>query len=271
MAFTVTTILAPTGATIPIVFVADGFKSSQMSTFDDNIDDIMIKFRTTAPFNTSANKGKFQWYKVSKASVQDGVSIIDHPENPMTPVTRNTFFKIFRNWVGLSHYYHIPDYNRAILASGLLDSPGGFFANRPNDNVFVIIISNSSTYGGGAEFLGLMPSTSSPDRMSICIVGNGDDMTDVAIHEFGHSFGDLDDEYLDSVYAANAPTYEPDVWFYGNRLNVRDANPGGWYQGARYVTTKYRATYDDLMKNIYASGFGSPNEALLQDRIDDEA
>jgi hypothetical protein len=143
MAFTVTTILAPTGATIPIVFVADGFKSSQISTF--------------------------------------------------------------------------------------------------------------------------------PDRMSICIVGNGDDMTDVAIHEFGHSFGDLDDEYLDSVYAANAPTYEPDVWYYGNRLNVRDANPGGWYQGARYVTTKYRATDDDLMKNIYASGFGSPNEALLQDRIDDEA
>jgi hypothetical protein len=35
MAFTVTTILAPTGATIPIVFVADGFKSTQLSDFDD--------------------------------------------------------------------------------------------------------------------------------------------------------------------------------------------------------------------------------------------
>ena len=104
MAFTVTTILAPAGATIPIVFVADGFKSTQLSDFDEAIDDIMAKIRTTAPFNTVANKGKFQWYKISTVSVDEGASLVSHPYNVVTPVSKNTYHKVYSNHIGLIHY-----------------------------------------------------------------------------------------------------------------------------------------------------------------------
>lgn len=167
-----------------------------------------------------------------------------------------------------------------------MKSPGGFFANRPDDNVFVIIISNDTNYGGGAEFINLKPSVASPDRMSICTVstGSGSNMEGVAIHEFAHSFGDLDDEYvgdagdptgntaspINAAYAIKH--YESDVWNNGNRPNIKDTNPGSWFSGARYVSSgKFRATNNDLMKDVSASSFGSPNETLLQDRIDDEA
>jgi hypothetical protein len=126
--------------------------------------------------------------------------------------------------------------------------------------------------------------------MSICIITKDTEFNsfgNLFLHEFAHSFGDLDDEYIDETldlagnlipYPINTAyaikTYDSDFWNYANRPNVKDTDPGGWFQGARNVSNgKWRSTLDSLMKSVvsYPGGFGPLNISLLQDRVDAES
>lgn len=278
----------PLGSTIPLVFVPDGFTAAQKPAFLAYCNQLLSAMSVMTPWSLYMNKFE-RWY-VDAWSNQSGVSKQSHPYNPITPVNKDTFFKVYMNHIGLQHYYAMPVQERKILAQGLIDPSKGFFKNNPH-NIFVIVISNSTVdpqlteYGGGAEFLGVQP-IGAPDRMSMCIVGvgSGSYMDNVFLHEFAHSFGDLDDEYVDdagdptgntaspinSAYAIK--NYEPWYWNYGNRLNVFDQDQGGWHEGARYISRgKWRETSAGLMASIQATSYGPNNESLLKDRIFDEA
>ena len=274
MALTVQTVLVGSQSEIPVIFIAEGFKSTEMATFNTYVQNALLAFRTEPPFKT--NVKKFGFYKIETVSLDSGISVLTHPTNIISPeIIKTTRWDIFKNYIGLIRYCHLPDSKRAFLYNLLINSSVGPFSDRPFYPVFIV---NDGIYAGAGEFKGIKPSLANPDDMSVCIISKDTEFNsfgNLLLHEFAHSFGDLDDEYEDPGYAANAPTYEPDVWYYANRPNVKNTNPGGWFEGARYVPTgKWRSSLNSLMRTVtggYSGGFGTLNISLLQDRIDDES
>lgn len=254
------------GCHTKFVFVAEGFKSTEMSTFDTYASDAKDAILALEPF--ASNTTKINFYKVQSVSTDSGISTITHPVNPTTPVTKNTAWGVFKNRMGSLYYLGMTSAKRDDLEDEFGSMSGG-------NKVFIIIIANEGTYSGGAEFVNLTQYDDTDYNTAVCIVGKGTNSSEfdfLVVHEFGHSFGDLDDEYEDSWFATNAPTYESGTWNYPNRLNIKDTDPGNWVQGGRYVATgKWRSSTDCLMRSSNPSAFSTRNQGLLQDRIDAES
>jgi hypothetical protein len=253
---------------IPVIFLAEGFLESQLPTFDMYVQHAIDVITATEPFTT--NIAKFNFYKSRIISKEAGVTTRAHVTTTVPTNIKDTYFKVFKNLVGLARYYGIPDLNRQELFKDL-GAEGKIFEGRP---FYPVIIVNNAEYGGGAELKGLKPSPKNPDLMSVACIPLSTSVSlfkTTFIHEFGHSFGDLDDEYLDDEYAAKAKYYEPDTWYHSNRLNVKDSNPGGWFQGARYDPNKWRPTSTSIMRDAGQTSFGAYNIALLQARIDEDS
>ncbi|MCB0463514.1 MAG: M64 family metallopeptidase [Flavobacteriaceae bacterium] len=270
-----------------VLIIAEGFKDTEMSTFDTYADKAMDAILDIEPFDS--NSSKINFYKVSSESVDSGIAtraavdvcedcedIVDPGGNynQLYEVTKDTHWDCAFNRANSSYYLGMSLTKRQKLEDDYGDFAGG-------NRVFAIIICNTTSWGGGAEFPGLCEHTSITNpKVSVAIINKvtpDAHFNFLVTHEFGHSFGDLDDEYFeDAEIACAIEEHENFLWVYANRLNVKDTNPGGWYAGARYVSSKWRATDNDLMRGKYVSGaypvgFDSPNESLVQDRIDDEA
>lgn len=268
MKFPIQQITSNSGNTIPVIFIAEGFTESEQDLFDTYVDHAIDKFNATAPFST--NMDKFQFYKVNSVSKDSGFSKRSHVARPITTELKDTYMKAYSNEIGLERYFNIPKSKRAELFKDL----GGKGAIFEGKNFFPIIIVNTEFYGGYGELMGLFPNKVNPDSMSLAIItlgGNVNNFKFLLIHEFGHSFGDLDDEYADAQFLKLAKSYDPDLLSYPNRKNVKDEDPGGWVEGARYLSSgKWRPSSNSLMRSIGATSFGTYNEGLLQDRIDFE-
>lgn len=260
---------------IPVIFIAEGFKTSQMQDFRDLIDDAIDGLESFAPF--SSNTTKFNYYKMETTSVEDGISVLTHSDNVINPeIIKNTYWDVYRNYIGMDWYTHLPDSKRRTLYNFLTDEDNSIhFADHAG--FYPVFICNEDTKSGSAEFKGLKPKLITADHMSvtvICVPTANNDFKRLFVHEFAHAFGDLDDEYVDSYTATQIEDHQNDLWIYANRLNVKDTNPGGWYEGARYVSSgKWRSSLDCLMQSVWypaTIGFSSGNQDLIQDRIDDE-
>jgi hypothetical protein len=89
-------------------------------------------------------------------------------------------------------------------------------------------------------------------------------------HEFGHSFGNLDNEYEDSE-ANCALKLQP--WFLPMtpKLNVLTNNPNNWFEGARYSKTGYwREWRNSIMRNdFYSTEFSPIQKSIVEQRLVD--
>lgn len=266
--FNIQQITFNTGNTIPVIFIAEGFQETELSVFDTYVQHAIDMMAGTVPFSTNMNK--FQFYKVRSTSKESGRSIRTHPARPVTPILKDTYLQAYSNGNGLERLYLIPKDKRQMLYNNL-GASNKIFAER---NFYPIVIVNDEFYGGSGELTGISPTKGKPDSMALSIVSLGGSVANfqfLVIHEFGgHSFGDLDDEYEDPLFAEVAPLYSPDLWNYPNRRNVFDTDQGGWFEGARYLSTgKWRETASGLMREAGGT-FGPLCESLLQERIDAE-
>jgi IgA Peptidase M64/Secretion system C-terminal sorting domain len=160
---------------IKFVFLSDGFTLAQLPTFISRVTDFKNNLFTQPPF--SNYKNFFNLYAIKVPSVESGA---DHP-GTATDIVENlifhpllvadTYFNTTFDYAGI-HRLVVPQNNIA-LNSVLAD-------NFPTFNQG-FIFSNSSFYGGSGGFF----ATSTVDASS----------DEVAIHEIGHSFGGLADEY----------------------------------------------------------------------------
>ncbi len=87
-------------------------------------------------------------------------------------------------------------------------------------------------------------------------------------HEFGHSFGNMDDEYEDfasKCAIGNEPWFLPQT----PKLNVLTYNQNTWYEGARYVPAGYwREWQNSIMRNDYYSTELSPvQKTIVKQRL----
>jgi hypothetical protein len=154
MAFIVQTVLVGPQSEIPVIFIAEGFKSTEMATFNTYVQNAILAFRNEPPFKT--NYKKFGFYKIETPSLNSGISVLSPPYNPISPeIIKTTRWSVFKNYIGLIRYCHIPDSKRAILHNAITNSTAGPFSDRP---FYPVIIVNDGIYAGAAEFKGLKPS-----------------------------------------------------------------------------------------------------------------
>jgi hypothetical protein len=152
-------------------------------------------------------------------------------------------------------------------------------ANAPYDQIY--ILANTTKYGGGAIY----------NLYSMSVNSNASSAK-IFVHEFGHGFAALADEYDDGstsfndMYPLNLEPWEPNITtlvkFKSKWKGMLPANtpiptpiekssafPIGVYEGAGYVTKGvYRPSPDCLMRTFKGDKFCPVCEAAIQKMID---
>lgn len=255
-----------TGCVANILFLAEGFTNSQMSEFKALSAMAKQAILDMQPFTAVTDHLNF--YRVYSVSETSGIATtkFDSACNGITGVDDfgTTPWAVFANRVGLQYY--------AGMKSGArdhLDDLYGGYAT--GDYAYTIIIVNDAGYYGGAEFPGVTQyNTIASPRVSNMIVSkydSGDYFKFLVRHEFGHSFGNMDDEYEDALTYCAIKTYEP--WFLPPtpKRNIKTYNPGTWTEGGRYVPNDYwRQWPNSIMRDDYFSTTFSPIQGSIVKR-----
>lgn len=256
------------GCIANIIFIAEGFTDTELSEFRNLTEIAKMAILDMEPFKTSMENLNF--YRVESASATSGIKSIQYTSecNGTTGIntSSDTPWGVFSNKDGLERFLGMDDSKRDSL-----ETLFGFYAT--GDYAYTIIIANSSKYLGGAEFPGLIEhNINAKPKVSNMIISkyDGSDYFKFLVrHEFGHSFGDLDDEYVDPTALCSLREQE---WFLTSipKENVLTYNPGSWYEGARYLPTGYwREWQNSIMRTGYFETEFSPvQKKIVQKRLD---
>ncbi len=168
-----------------IAFIAEGYTSEEMPRFVTDARKLADYFLSVEPY--ASNRERFNFYTIESPSDESGVDI------PGQDVYANT---------NINSSFYTFDMDRYLTTSDT-KSIYDIAANVPYDAVFVLV--NSKRYGGGGFYNHYGQGTVDHQLSK-----------EVAIHEFGHSFAGLADEY----YGAEI-TYSD---FYNLRLEPWEPN-----------------------------------------------
>jgi hypothetical protein len=170
----------PPGSKVDLLILGDGYTRAQRGKFEKDARRLVSILFATSPF--TERKGDFNVWGLCPESLQPGIS------RPSTGVHRRSRIGATYDAFGSERYILTFD-NRSFrdVAS---------FA--PYD--FVEILVNGNTYGGGGIF-GLYSTVAADSIWSPYIF----------VHEFGHHFAGLEDEYFtsESVYLPSETRNEP--------------------------------------------------------------
>jgi hypothetical protein len=157
----------PPETSVDIVFIAEGYTESESEKFYEDVKRLSDSLMSAFPFKNYQNS--FNIYAVAAVSEESGT---DFPGLGIWKKTAlNSNFYTFK----LDRYLTTEDCKAVRDAA----------ANVPYDNIVVLV--NSKKYGGGGIF----------NHYSIVTSDNRISHT-ILIHEFGHGFGGLADEYYTS-------------------------------------------------------------------------
>lgn len=202
---------------INLVMLGDGFLESELATFRAYAEEYLNLLFTVDPY--SRYKNFFNTFAISVPSNAQGAAT--DPANLIDNYFGSTF-----NYAGIERLL-VPTDNAAVvnvLASNLPEY----------DQVFMLV--NSDTYGGSGGWV----ATASLHA----------DSKDIALHELGHSFADLADEYwAGAQYAAEAKnmTQETDLqklrwrnWYGDQEIGLYPhAESPTWYRPHEYCLMRY--------------------------------
>lgn len=171
---------------VDLAFIAEGYKADEMGKFREDVKKMADILFDEAPF--SDYKNKFNIWAVEATSQDSGTDIPG--ENIYTNTALNSSFYTFN----IDRYLTTQD----------IKSVNDFAAVVPHDNIIVLI--NSTKYGGGGVY-NYYSGTTTGNQLS----------PKVFIHEFGHGFAGLGDEYYssavayDEFYPLNVEPWEPNL------------------------------------------------------------
>jgi hypothetical protein len=233
---------------VDIAFIAEGYTIDQMEKFLKDAKRIGDYFLSQAPYNEYQDR--FNFYAIESASEESGVDV------PGRRVYVNT---------DINSSFYTFDMDR-YLTSANTKTVYDIAANVPYDVIFILV--NSKIYGGGGFYNHFGESTVDNYFSEI-----------VSIHEFGHTFAGLADEYYTSE-VTYSDFYNPDVepWEPNITTNVDFAskwknmvvkgtpiptprvdkykNVVGMFQGGGYVSKGvYSPMMDCRMASNEAAGF----------------
>lgn len=150
---------------INVVIVAEGFQQNQMDAFREYAQVTMDEIFAHQPFGQF--KDRFNFYAVESVSQDSGVSVPRKNEWKRTAVESN--FDTF--------------YSERYLTTGRLKKLHDLLAGIPYEHI--IILANTDVYGGGGIY----------NAYTLTTTGHVN-FKPVVVHEFGHSFAGLSDEYF---------------------------------------------------------------------------
>lgn len=231
---------------IDVVILAEGYAAEEMDTFFRHAEEARDALFSHEPFKSMANR--FNIVAVGTVSKESGVSV------PLENNWRDTPFGSHFSTFYSDRYLTTPN------VFALYDALNGI------DYEHLIILANTPTYGGGGIFNNYTLTTARHENFR-----------PVVVHEFGHSFGGLADEYfyvgdvMDDTYPRDIEPWEPNVTslvdFHGKWENLlpegtpiptepTDSTRIGVYEGAAYsFKGLYRPYLDCRMKTNGAESF----------------
>ena len=246
---------------VDLVVLGDGYTESELEKYASEADHLIGLFFDQEPFREYKN-----YFNVHRVDVVSNESGADHPERNIYVDTAldGTF-----NYGGIVRcvYANVSKVD-AVVANSL----------EPNQRDFILVIVNDPEYGGCAG--------------AISVISTHPTNIETALHEMGHSFGGLADEYEGGGLACDntVEPYEPNVTMETSRERIKwnvgggpltgwiefhtpvpteDTVPGtpGLYEGAKYCSDGlYRPTYQSKMRNS-GQPFEQINEEQLVKRI----
>ena len=171
---------------VDIVILPEGYTKAEMGKFIDDCRKFVKNFFTFAPYTD--NRDKFNFRAVLAPSKDSGTDI------PAEGVWKSTI---------LNTSYYTFNSERYLMT---MDdkSVRDLAANAPYDQIYILV--NSKKYGGGAIF----------NYYNVAVNSNVK-AAKILIHEFGHGFAGLADEYYDDqtaygkFYNLNIEPWEPNI------------------------------------------------------------
>jgi len=228
---------------VDLVFLAEGYSDTEMDKFDADARRFMEALFQTAPFNS--HRDDFNVWGVRLISEQSGTDSAG--EGVFVNTALNSGFYTF----GLNRYLTTPD----------IKSIRDAVWNVPCDAIFVLV--NSPVYGGGGMYNFYAIGTADNERT-----------LSVFVHEFGHSFAGLGDEYFNSEVAYNdfyylhVEPWEPNL----TTLVNFDAKWKNLLPAGTPVPTPVDGMYDDKLGVFEGGGYITKgmyrpmNHCIMRDR-----
>ncbi len=249
----------PSANRVDILYLGDGYTASEMTKYEADVQAAAAHYTGIQPYTDYTN-----YFNVRRVNVVSNESGADHPENNQykdtaLDATYNCFSIQRLICVNTTKVYQIV--NNSVLA---------------DEADIIIVMVNDAEYGGSGG--------------AVAVASTHQSAGDLVIHEVGHSFGLLADEY---DYGTCNTTVEPgalNVTMETNRNSIKwnqsGGPPDGWiepstalptndtvnaqpglYVGANYCTQNvYRPTYNSMMRQL-GREFEQINEELLVRRI----
>ena len=221
---------------VDIVLLGDGYTASQIETtytahILDYLSYIFDDSALTQPFGRYENF--FNIYAVDVVSNESGA------DNPVTGTVRDTALDASYRWDGVTdRLLYVSDVKASAAMFDALDG-----TNVGAEMRYVLV--NDTTYGGGGGYFAVYAAGNSSAR-------------EVALHEVGHSFARLADEYggIQETYSGSEPgeinvTTNPAGEKWAEWLGYDDPVLGlvGAYEGGRYYDFGiFRPTLDSKMR-----------------------
>ena len=232
---------------VDIVIVPDGYTASQMSLFKKDCEKFKNEFFKYEPY--TSHKNDFNIHAVLAPSQESGV------DEPCKGIWKNTIVSCSYWSLGSERYLMTTD-NKTLRDVA---------ANAPYDQIYILV--NSTKYGGGGIFNWYCTGVNS-NKMAGKII----------VHEFGHGFAGLGDEYVggseyNDFYNLKLEPADPNVTTLVNfdskwKDMVEQGTPVptpataeykdkvGVYEGAGYMSNGiYRPMQDCLMNHFQCDAF----------------
>ena len=204
---------ADTSRCIHIAFVAEGYRSDEMATYLEDCRIAIESLFQHEPFKHL--KDRFNIVAVESPSVDSGTS------QPSKGIWQNTALG--------SHFDTF--YSDRYLTTLHLKRLHDVLAGTPYEHIIVLV--NTDHYGGGGIY----------NSYNLTYT-HGPNFRPVVVHEFGHSFGGLGDEYPygddDPMYFADTEPWEPNLTtkhdFTGKWENLIREGKAGFIEGGGYLS-----------------------------------
>ena len=246
---------------VDIVFLPEGYTQSEMDSFKTDCKKFAEYFFNSSPFKE--NKNKFNFWGVEAASEESGTDF------PAKGIWARTLFNTNFSTFGTQRYLMTTD-NKTVRNAA---------SNVPYDQIYILV--NTKEYGGGAIY----------NYFSVCMSNNRFE-EQVFVHEFGHGFASLADEYVtedvsyQNFYDLNVEPVDPNlttlVDFNSKWKNMVDdetpiptpetnesKNKVGAFEGGGYVQKGiFRPMLNCTMRALNAEGFCSVCKKAIQEMID---
>jgi hypothetical protein len=220
----------PSDNRIDLVFVGDGYTADEMDIYLEHVLNVLASFFSEPPLDTYAN-----YFNVHVVEVISNESGVDEPDYS---IYRDTALDMAFNCNGIARLLCV-NYGKAWTAAG-----------NARDVDLVLAIANTTRYGGAGY-----------TKLSTLAGGNSS-AVEVALHEYGHSFAGLHDEYdyADGTTYTGSEPANPNVSIYN--AAAQSAQNRKWYrwldlpevdtfEGAMYYQYGvYRPTMNSKMKAL---------------------